>query len=80
VSFKLSLYSLFDFSDRFSFQFDFVTVMQQAVQFGIGDGGFADDGVPVFDWALAGDDGGQRSTKSCKLIRSVKTPQRVWPM
>jgi len=45
-------------SDRFSFQFDFVTVVQQAVQDGIGDGGFADDGVPVFDWALAGDDGG----------------------
>ena len=32
--------------------------MQQAVQDGIGNGGFADDGVPVFDRALAGDDGG----------------------
>ena len=33
-------------------------MVQQAVQDGIGDGGFADDGVPVFDWALTGDDGG----------------------
>ena len=33
-------------------------MVQQAVQDGIGNGGFADDGVPVFDWALAGDDGG----------------------
>ena len=33
-------------------------MVQQAVQDGIGDGGFADDGVPVFDRALAGDDGG----------------------
>ena len=33
-------------------------MVQQAIQDGIGNGGFADDGVPVFDWALAGDDGG----------------------
>ena len=33
-------------------------MVQQAVQDGIGNGGVADDGVPVFDWALAGDDGG----------------------
>ena len=33
-------------------------MVQQAVQDGIGDGGFADDGMPVFDRALAGDDGG----------------------
>jgi hypothetical protein len=33
-------------------------VVQQAVQDGIGDGGLPDDSVPVFDRALAGDDGG----------------------
>ena len=33
-------------------------MVQQAVQDGIGDGGFTDDGVPVFDGALAGNDGG----------------------
>ena len=32
--------------------------MEQAVQDAIGDSGLADDGMPVFDWALAGDDGG----------------------
>ena len=33
-------------------------MVQQAVQDGVGDGGFADDGMPVFDRALAGDHGG----------------------
>ena len=33
-------------------------MVQQAVQDGIGNGGVADDGVPVFDGALAGDNGG----------------------
>ena len=33
-------------------------MVQQAIQDGIGDGGFTDDGMPVFDRALAGDDGG----------------------
>ena len=33
-------------------------MVQQAVQDTIGDGGLADDGMPVFDRALAGDDGG----------------------
>ena len=33
-------------------------MVQQAVQDGIGDGGLADDRMPVFDRALAGDDGG----------------------
>ena len=50
--------SFLGFSNRISFQFDLVTVVQQAVQDGISDGGFADDRVPVFDRALAGDDGG----------------------
>ena len=33
-------------------------MVQQAIQDGIGDGGFTDDGMPVFDRALAGDDSG----------------------
>ena len=33
-------------------------MVEQAVQNAVGDGGFTDDGMPVFDWALAGDDGG----------------------
>ena len=33
-------------------------MVQQAIQDGIGDGGFTDDCMPVFDRALAGDDGG----------------------
>ena len=33
-------------------------MVQQAIQDGIGDGGFTDDGMPVFDGALAGDDSG----------------------
>ena len=33
-------------------------MVQQAIQDGIGDGRFTDDGMPVFDGALAGDDGG----------------------
>ena len=33
-------------------------MVQQAIQDGVGDGGFTDDGMPVFDWALAGDDSG----------------------
>ena len=33
-------------------------MVQQAVQDGIGDGGSADDGMPVFDRALAGNHGG----------------------
>jgi hypothetical protein len=32
--------------------------MEQAVQDAVGDRGLADDGMPVFDRALAGDDGG----------------------
>jgi len=32
--------------------------MEQAVQDAIGDSGLADDGMPVFDRALASDDGG----------------------
>ena len=32
--------------------------MEQAVQDAVGDGGLADDGMPVFDRTLAGDDGG----------------------
>ena len=35
-----------------------MTVVQQAVQDGIGDSGFANDLMPVFGGALAGDDGG----------------------
>ena len=45
-------------SDRLSFKFNLVTVVQQAVQDGVSDRGFTDDVVPVFDWALAGDHGG----------------------
>jgi hypothetical protein len=48
----------FGLSDRFSFQFDFVSVVEQAVQDAVSDGGLPDDGMPVFDRALAGDDGG----------------------
>ena len=33
-------------------------MVQQAIQDSIGDGGFTDDGMPVFDRALAGDDSG----------------------
>jgi hypothetical protein len=43
--------SFLGFSDRLSFKFNLVTVVQQAVQDGISDGGFTDDVVPVFDRA-----------------------------
>ena len=33
-------------------------MVEQAVQNAVGDGGFTDNGVPVFDRALASDDGG----------------------
>jgi hypothetical protein len=35
-------------------------VVQKAIQDGVSDRGFADDVVPVFDRALAGDHGGRR--------------------
>ena len=33
-------------------------MVQQAIQDGVGDGGFTDDGMSVFDRALTGDHGG----------------------
>ena len=47
-----------DLSHAFSFQDDAVGVVDEAVEDGVGEGGIADDLVPVFDRDLAGDDGG----------------------
>ena len=35
-----------------------MSIVDKAVENGVGIGGIADDGVPVFDGELAGDDGG----------------------
>lgn len=45
------------FSQRISFQFELMSVVHQAVEDGVGQGGVADGGVPVFNWKLTGDDG-----------------------
>lgn len=45
----------FDLPHRFSFQNDFVSVVNEPVQGGIGRSGFAHDSVPGPDRQLAGD-------------------------
>jgi len=46
------------FSHGFSFHVDRVGVVDQPVQYGVGQGGVADGGVPLVDGQLAGGDGG----------------------
>jgi hypothetical protein len=45
-------------SQRFAFHLDSVRRRNQSVHDGVGDGGFADDFVPVFCGKLTGHDGG----------------------
>ena len=46
------------FSHGFSFHVDLVGVVDQPVQYGVGQGGVADCGVPLVDGQLAGGNGG----------------------
>ena len=46
------------FSHGFSFHVDLVSVVDQPVEYGVGQGGVADGGVPLVDGQLAGGDGG----------------------
>ena len=48
-------------SHGFSVQIDAMGVRDQSVEDRVGDGGFPDDFVPVFDLQLAGDDCGAPS-------------------
>ena len=43
------------FSDRFSFQFELVGVVNEAVEDGVGEGGVGDTAMPLLDGQLAGD-------------------------
>jgi|GEM_PF-2296257 len=45
------------FSHRFSFQVELVSAVHESVEDRIGQGRVADDGMPLFDRELAGDDG-----------------------
>jgi hypothetical protein len=47
-----------EFAHGFSFEIDLVGVVHQPVEDGVGQGGIADEVVPLLDRQLAGDDGG----------------------
>ena len=57
------------FPHRFSFQINGVSVMDEAVEDGIGEGGVADEFMPLLDRQLRGDDGG---TESMAVIEDVE--------
>jgi hypothetical protein len=48
----------FSFAHGFSFQIDLVSVVNQAIHDGIGQGGITDDVMSLIQWQLTGDDGG----------------------
>ena len=64
------------FSHGFSFHVDLVGVVDQPVQYGVGQGGVADCGVPLVDGQLAGGDGGAAVTGIGKspLIDNLSCP------
>ena len=52
--------TLLFFAHRFSFEVDFVSVVDQTVEDGVGQSGIADHLMPMFDRQLAGDQGRAR--------------------
>jgi hypothetical protein len=49
------------FAHGFSFQLEFIGIVDEAIEDGIGHGGIADEFVPVFDGKLARDQGGAQA-------------------
>ena len=57
------------FAHGFSFHVDGVSVVHESVEDGIGEGGVADDFMPLFDWQLRGDEG---RTQAMSVVEDVE--------
>src|SRR5258708_11874211 len=65
------------FSHAFSGELKAVSVVNEAIQDGVAEGGVADNVVPMFDWDLAGDNGRGATVAIIKDLQQVAPFGRI---
>ncbi len=65
------------FSHAFSGELKAVSVVNEAIQDGVAEGGVADNFVPMFDGDLAGDDGGGATVAIIEDLQKVAPFGRI---